>query len=80
MQIACSIFSPLTTLEMTGAVSIRMTDDELDILAAKIAGRIGVVPRWMTLKQASQYSNIGQKRLVDMIRHNHLMCGCVLAE
>nr|WP_319493460.1 helix-turn-helix domain-containing protein [uncultured Desulfobacter sp.] len=49
-----------------------MTDDELDILAAKIAVRIGVLPRWMTLKQASQYSNIGQKRLIDMVRHGEL--------
>lgn len=39
-----------------------MTGPELDILAAKIAERI-ITPRWMTLKQAVAYANIGQKRM-----------------
>ena len=39
-----------------------MTNSDLDILASKLAERI-VTPRWLTLKQAVVYSNIGQKRL-----------------
>ena len=42
-----------------------MTGPELDILAAKIAERI-ITPRWMTLKQAAAYANIGQKRLKSL--------------
>ncbi len=42
-----------------------MTPENLDILAAKIAERI-ITPRWMTIKQAAAYSNIGQKRLKSL--------------
>jgi hypothetical protein len=39
-----------------------MTDNDLDILAAKIAERI-MIPRWMNIREAAAYSKIGQKRL-----------------
>jgi len=39
-----------------------LTKNDIDILAAKIAERI-ITPRWMTLRQAAVYANIGQKRL-----------------
>lgn len=40
-----------------------MTEQDLDILAMKIAERLALQPRWLKLKQAAGYSNIGQKRL-----------------
>ena len=40
-----------------------MTEKDLDILADKIAERILFQPRWLKLRQASQYSTIGIKRL-----------------
>lgn len=45
-----------------------MTEQELDILAGKIASLVGIAPRWMKLKQAAAYSNIGQKRLKDLAK------------
>jgi len=39
-----------------------LTSTDLDILAAKLAERL-TIPRWLTIKQAAAYANIGQKRL-----------------
>ncbi|WP_320043254.1 hypothetical protein [uncultured Desulfobacter sp.] len=44
-----------------------MNEQDLDILAAKIAGKINAVSvRYMSLKQAAIYSGIGQKQLIKM--------------
>ena len=45
-----------------------MTNQDLDILAAKIAARLSVVPRWMSLAQATKYSNIGKARLIKLTK------------
>ncbi|MCP3944838.1 MAG: hypothetical protein GY710_25625 [Desulfobacteraceae bacterium] len=42
-----------------------MTDPDIEILAAKISVRISIMPRWMRLKQAVIYSNIGKERLIE---------------
>lgn len=39
-----------------------MHPQDLDILATKLADRL-TIPRWLTIRQAAAYSNIGQKRL-----------------
>ena len=49
-----------------------MNDIELDILAAKIAERISVQPRWLKLKQAALYSSIGQKELIRLAENNKI--------
>jgi len=41
-----------------------LTDQDLDIIAGKIASRL-MSPRWMTLKQEVVYSNIGKAILND---------------
>ena len=44
-----------------------MTDQDLEIIASKIVSRL-MSPRWMTLKQAVAYSNIGKARLIEMVK------------
>ena len=43
-----------------------MTNDQLDILASKLADRLLIQPRWLRLKQAALYSSIGQKKLKQL--------------
>jgi len=45
-----------------------MTGSELDILAAKIAEKITVQPRFLKLKQAAEYASIGQKELIQLVK------------
>jgi len=45
-----------------------VTDQDLDILADKIASRLAIMPRWMNLKQAVMYSNIGKGRLIELTK------------
>ncbi len=52
-----------------------MTEDDLDILAAKIAQRLTTVPRWMKLNQAVLYSNIGKDRLIALAKRGHINGG-----
>jgi len=40
-----------------------LTGPDLDILAVKLAEKLMFQPRWLKLKQAVLYANIGQKRL-----------------
>jgi len=49
-----------------------MTEQDLDILAAKIASKLSVIPRWMTLGQATRYSNIGKARLVALVKKGQI--------
>jgi len=37
-----------------------MTEQDLDILAAKIAAKLSVIPRWMTLEQGHQVQQYWQ--------------------
>lgn len=46
---------------------------ELDILAAKIAEKILIQPRWLKLKQAALYSSIGQKRLKNLAEDDEII-------
>ena len=45
---------------------------EIDVLAAKLAERLAVVPRWMKLKQAVAYSNIRRDRLVTLAKRGQI--------
>ncbi len=49
-----------------------MTSDELDILAARIAERISVQPRWLKLKQAVEYGSMGEKRLKKLAMNGEI--------
>ena len=49
-----------------------MNETELDILADKLASRLAVMPRWMTLKQAVMYSNIGKARLIELAKERKI--------
>ena len=49
-----------------------MNESQLDILADKIAARISITPRWMLLKQAVMYSNIGKARLIDLVKRKKI--------
>ena len=49
-----------------------MTGNDIDILAAKLAERLTTVPRWMKLKQAIAYSNIGKDRLIALAKLGHI--------
>jgi hypothetical protein len=48
-----------------------LTDQDLNKLADLIASRL-MAPRWMTLKQAVNYSNIGKARLIEMVRSGEI--------
>ncbi len=50
-----------------------MNNSDLDILADMIASRISIQPRWMSLKQAATYSNIGQKELVRLAESKSIL-------
>ena len=41
-----------------------MNEIDLDIIASKLAEKLGVQPRWLKLKQAAIYSSIGQNKLI----------------
>jgi hypothetical protein len=49
-----------------------LNETELDILADKLASRLAVMPRWMTLKQAVMYSNIGKARLIELAKERKI--------
>jgi len=49
-----------------------LTESELDILAAKIAKKVSLQPRWLKLKQAASYASIGQKEIVSLIKQKKI--------
>jgi (p)ppGpp synthase/HD superfamily hydrolase len=52
-----------------------LTGPDIDTLAAKIAERLTALPRWMKLKQAVLYSNIGKDRLITLAKLGHIKGG-----
>ena len=44
-----------------------MTKRKLDVLAKKLADGL-LIPRWMNIRQAARYSNIGQKKLISLVQ------------
>lgn len=50
-----------------------MTENELDIIASKLAEKLGVQPRWLKLKQAAIYSSIGQNKLIKLSQIGKLL-------
>lgn len=52
-----------------------MIENDIDILAAKLAERLTTVPRWMKLNQAVAYSNIGKDRLIALAKRGHINGG-----
>ena len=49
-----------------------MTNQDLDMLAAKIAERIAV-PRWLKLSAAVQYSGYGRSKILSLAKKKRLI-------
>lgn len=43
-----------------------MNEFDLDIIASKLAEKLGFQPRWLKLKPAAIYSSIGQNKLIKL--------------
>ncbi len=50
-----------------------MTEHDLDILAAKIAGKLTLAPRWLKLSAASRYASINVKRLKELAENGDII-------
>jgi len=44
-----------------------MNEFDLDIIASKLAEKLGVQPRWLKLKQAVLYSGLGKGELIRLV-------------